>query len=74
MATVQEQLMAVGVSVLPEAIKLLKDAFKKKNPTEPEPADTEVLAVYHQLVQDELAHDAHYLATHPAEPGPDGHS
>lgn len=60
----KELLIKSLIESLPNIIQEIKDLFKKKNPTAPEPTDAEVMAGLTQAFISSLAKDDAYLAIH----------
>ncbi len=59
------QLLAVAVENIPGIVALLKSAFAKKHPDQPQPSGAEIVAAYEQAFRDDLAADDAYLNSHP---------
>ena len=61
-------LLQLAITEAPNVIALLKDAFKKSNPGDPEPTDAEVIAAYNSAFASSIAKDDAWLAAHPEKP------
>jgi len=58
-------LVNIAIQLLPQAIKLAKELFKRNNPDLPQPSDEEVISAYQVAGASSLAKDEAWLAAHP---------
>lgn len=58
-------LLQLAVELTPEVFAWFKTAFGKKNPTQPEPTDADVIAAFNVAFVSSLAKDDQWLAAHP---------
>jgi hypothetical protein len=62
-----QQLIQVAVTMVPSIIDWLREAFRKENPTLPQPTDAEIIAAYNVAFVSSLAKDDTWLQAHPRE-------
>lgn len=60
-------LVLLAIQEAPNVIALLKSAFAKSHPGDPEPTDAEVISAYESAFASSLAQDEAWLASHPAD-------
>lgn len=60
-----QALVAIAIQEAPAVIALLKAAFVKQNPGQPEPSEESVIAAYEAAFQSSIAKDERWLAAHP---------